>query len=82
MTKRGSFSILATAVIVGLGAGQALAAPSHSSPGHTGGFGAHGRAREALTGDDHWLPPNCLQPNVLVQTRRGPIWEPKAQCTY
>jgi hypothetical protein len=82
MTKRGSFSILAAAMMVGLGAGQAIAAPSHSSPGHTGGFREHSRAKEAYTGDDHWLPPNCLQPNVLVQTSRGMAWEPKAQCTY
>ena len=83
MTKLGSFSVLATAVILGLGAGQAMAAPSHSSPGHTGGgFGAHSRDRGLDTGGDHWLRPNCLQPNVLVRTSRGLVWEPNGQCRY
>jgi hypothetical protein len=88
MTKGNSLSIITAAMIVGLGAAQAFAAPGHSSPGHAAaGFGAHNPPRGAagdvgVTGDNYWIRPDCLQRNVLVQTSRGLVWEPKAQCTY
>jgi hypothetical protein len=83
MTKSGSLSILAAAMIVGLGAGQSIAAPAHSSPGHTAAdFGTRSVLRGIGTGGDHWIRPDCLQPEMLVQTSRGMVWEPKAQCTY
>jgi hypothetical protein len=72
-----SFGILVAAMIVGLGAGEATAA-SHSSRSATNSTTSS--TPTGFTGGDHWIRPDCLQPDVLVHTGRGVAWERKPEC--
>jgi hypothetical protein len=84
------FTFAAAASIGILAAGQVAAAPARSTAFSAAGAPlsrasstgtVHGPHFKAIRGDYFWLSPNCLQPNVPMQTGRGIVWEHNSECS-
>jgi hypothetical protein len=85
MTRSGSLALI-TALMVGLGASQALAARAQSTSGSTPTEHVSLRAQAVnvppgVAGQNGWTSPYCLQPNMSVETRQGVMWERKPGCS-
>jgi hypothetical protein len=85
MTRSGTVALV-TALIVGLGASQALAARSQSTsasaPAHHVAVASEAvNGPPGVTGQNGWISPYCLQPNIPMETRRGVTWEHKPGCS-